>query len=290
MTGPAQQRPASDVHCPATPQRPAAAHGPAPQQRTVIDDAQLKRMMRSQEGFLQRNRHQLVTLILIAINVAVYLVEVALSGLRLDVPTSVLVSMGAMFPPLVQGPLDLYRFVVPMFLHMDLMHVLMNMVALYSVGVVLERILGKGNFILLYVAAGITGNVASYVAALVTGDVMTVSAGASTSVFGLFAAVALLGFVGRGDRRFLMAYSKGMLAVIVVNIAYSLLVPGISISGHLGGAAGGAIAMLACPSKNLRTPAALRAAMAVLWVAAMAAAIWWGLGAASAATANLLIG
>ncbi len=263
--------------------------GNAPQ-RTVIDEDQLKRMMRQNDGFLRRNSHQLVTLILIAITCVVYLVEVVLSGMRLEADTQVLIDMGAMIPILVQGPTDLWRFVAPMFLHMDLMHLLFNMVALYSVGMTLERILGRAGFLALYFVGGITGNVASYAWGLFAESGLTVSAGASTSVFGLFVAVALLAVLARGNRRYLAAYSKGMLAVILVNVAYSLLVPGISISGHLGGAIGGAIAMLMIPSKNLRTPKPLCAVVAVLWVAGMAAAIWWGLGEVPAVAVNLLAG
>ena len=258
--------------------------------RQVIDDDQLKRMMRGNRKRTLQRSGQLVTIILIAANVIACAVEFALTGFRPDISSSVLVDMGAMFPPAVTGLADCYRFVAPMFLHMDPMHLLFNMAALYSVGVVLERILGKAGFLLLYFVGGITGNVASYAWALASGDVLTVSAGASTSVFGLFVAVAMLGVLGRGDRRFLSAYSKGMLAVIAVNVAYSLLVPGISISGHLGGAIGGAIGMLTVPSKNLRTPKPVCAAVAVLWIAGMAAAIWWGMGEAPSAIANLLMG
>ena len=60
----------------------------------------------------------------------------------------VLVDMGAMYAPLVQAG-ELFRFVTPMFLHMDLMHLGFNMVALFSVGEVLERVLGRGNFLAL---------------------------------------------------------------------------------------------------------------------------------------------
>ena len=146
----------------------------------------------------------------------------------------------------------------------------MNMVALYSIGALLEQVLGRANFVLLYFIAGITGNVVSYAADLMFGTGMTVSAGASTSVFGLFVAVALLGVLCRGDRRFIREYSRGMIAVILVNIAYTLLVPGISVSGHLGGAVGGAVAMLMVPAYALRTPVALRVVVALAWVAAVA--------------------
>lgn len=242
--------------------------GNAPQ-RTVIDEDQLKRMMRQNDGFLRRNSHQLVTLILIAITCIVYLVEVALSGMRLEADTQVLIDMGAMIPILVQGPTDLWRFVAPMFLHMDLMHLLFNMVALYSVGMTLERILGRAGFLALYFVGGITGNVASYAWGLFAESGLTVSAGASTSVFGLFVAVALLAVLHKGNRSLFTQYSKGMLGVIAVNVAYTLLVPNISVSGHLGGALGGLVAMFMIPAASLRVPNPVRVVVAVLWVAAL---------------------
>ncbi|QOS69742.1 rhomboid family intramembrane serine protease [Eggerthella guodeyinii] len=249
---------------------PYKVNEPVGEPRRVIDDERLKRMMaNNQPSFFERNRYRLVTLALIAINVLVFAVEVLLSGMRVDVSTRTLVDMGAMYAPLVQSPVDLYRFVTPMFLHMDLMHLGFNMVALFSVGEVLERVLGKGNYLALYFIAGITGNAVSYAADVLLGGGPTVSAGASTSVFGLFVAVALLGLLHRGNRSFFAQYSKSMLAVIGVNVAYTLLVPSISVSGHLGGALGGLIAMFMIPAKNLRVPTPVRIVVAVLWVAAL---------------------
>ena len=243
---------------------------PVGEPRRVIDDEQLKRMMADDRpSFFERNRYRLVTLALIAINVLVFAVEALLSGMRVDISTRTLVDMGAMYAPLIQSPADLYRFVTPMFLHMDLMHLGFNMVALYSVGEVLERVLGKGNYLALYFIGGITGNAVSYAADVLLGGGASVSAGASTSVFGLFVAVALLGLLHKGNRSFFARYSKSMLAVIGVNVAYTLLVPSISVSGHLGGALGGLIAMFMIPAKSLRVPNPVRVVVAVLWVAAL---------------------
>lgn len=249
---------------------PYKVNEPVGEQRPVVDDEQLKRMMSSnQPSFLKRNRFRLVTLALIALNVLVFALEVLLSGMRFDVPTMTLVNMGAMYAPLVQEG-ELWRFVTPMFLHMDLMHLGFNMVALYSVGEVLERVLGRGNFVLLYFIAGITGNFISYGADVFLGGGPTVSAGASTSVFGLFVAVALLGVLHKGNRHMFAQYSKSMLSIIGINVVYTLLVPSISVSGHLGGALGGLIAMFMIPAKNLRVPTPVRIAVAVLWAAALA--------------------
>lgn len=268
---------------------PYKVNDPGAPARPVIDDEQLKRMMDANTpGFFERNRFRLVTLVLIAVNVIVFAAEAAVSvlagahvGVRVDVPTLVLVSMGAMYAPLVQAG-ELFRFVTPMFLHMDLMHLGFNMVALYSVGEVLERVLGRGSFLALYFVGGITGNAVSYMADVLSGGMPTVSAGASTSVFALFVAVALLAVLHRGNRRAFAQYSKSMLAIIGVNVAYTFLVPGISVSGHLGGALGGLIAMFMVPAKSLRVPMPVRIAVAVLWAAAVAWTVAGALGLAPA--------
>ena len=244
--------------------------GASTNSREVIDDDQFKRMMKEHRGtFFSRNDYQIVTLALIAVNVVVFAVEMWRSGFGFDISTRVLIDMGAMLPAAITSPADFYRFVTPMFLHLDVMHLLMNMVALYSVGEVLERVLGRGNFLLLYFVGGITGNAVSYAADVLLGGGPTVSAGASTSVFGLFVAVALLGVLHKGNRRMFAEYSKGMLGIIGVNVAYTLLVPSISVSGHLGGALGGLVAMFMIPAKNLRVPNAVRIVVAVAWVAAL---------------------
>ena len=257
---------------------PYKVNDPVGGQRPVVDDEQLRRMMSSNRpDFLQRNRFRLVTLALIAVNVLVFATEVLLSGMRFEVPTPVLVEMGAMYAPLVQAG-ELFRLFTPMFLHMDLMHLGFNMVALFSVGEVLERVLGRGNFLALYFVGGITGNAVSYMADVLAGGMPTVSAGASTSVFALFVAVALLGVLHKGNRHVFAQYSKSMLAIIGINVVYTFLVPGISVSGHLGGALGGLIAMLMIPAKNLRVPNGVRVVVAVLWIAAMAWVVAGALG------------
>ncbi len=210
-----------------------------------------------------------VTFVLIAINVAVYLIETVNSG-SLNIDSRTLVNMGAMFSQVVKSPADLYRLVTPMFLHVNLMHLLFNMAALYSVGVMLESFLGRFNYLLLYFIGGITGNLVSFAADALTGN-FVVSAGASTSIFGLFVAAAMLGVLSngpKGQRAALLQYSKGFLGVIIINIVYTLTMPSISISGHLGGAIGGLIGMFIIPSSNLRVPNLVRILAAVAWIAA----------------------
>ena len=109
-------------------QAPASPAGARP---APITDEQLREMMRDEEpSFFERNSGRVVTLALIAVNVVCFVAEMLISGTGQDISILTLVQMGAMYAPMVQGPADLYRFVAPMFLHMDLMHLLFNMVAL----------------------------------------------------------------------------------------------------------------------------------------------------------------
>lgn len=242
----------------------------AAESRQVIDDEQLKRMMKANEpSFMEKYGSCIVTLILIAICVVVYLIEVIRSGFSTSISTLVLFDMGALYAPAITSPVDWYRFVVPMFLHVDFMHLLFNMGALYSCGVLLERMLGRWNYLLLYFVAGITGNALCYMVDMMTGSYY-VSAGASTSIFGLFVAAALLGLLSKRNRAFFLQYSKGMLGIIVLNIVYTLLMPSVSVSGHLGGALGGLLAMFMIPSKNLRVPLVVRIVVTVVWVLSIA--------------------
>ena len=173
-----------------------------------------------------------------------------------------------MYAPYVQAG-ELWRLVTPMFLHMDLMHLGFNMVALYSVGEVLERVLGRGSFLLLYFVGGHHGQ----------RGVLRGRRRARRRALGErrrfdervrpVRGGARWGLLHKGNRRMFAEYSKGMLGVIGVNVAYTLLVPSVSVSGHLGGALGGLLAMLMVPAKSLRVPNAARVAVAVLWVAAL---------------------
>ena len=106
------------------------------------------------------------------------------------------------------------------------------MVALYSVGALLEQVLGKAISMLLYFIGGITGNAVSYLAGMADGG-MTVRPAhqrACRPVRGDSAS----GRAAPRRPRILRRIQQGMWGVIAANVAYSFLVPGISISGHLG--------------------------------------------------------
>lgn len=141
----------------------------------------------------------------------------------------------------VFGQGEVYRFITSMFLHAGVIHLALNMWALWVVGRVIEQALGPGRFLGLYLVSGLGGSLAVY---LFTGPYLTV--GASGAIFGLFGALfILLRRVGRD--------ASSMLSLIVINVIFTFLVPGISIAGHLGGLATGTVAALGlayAPKKN----------------------------------------
>ncbi len=171
------------------------------------------------------------TLILIAINVVAYLVEVGAGGggLSPGVANSV-VNDFALFGPLVAEG-EWYRLITGGFLHASPFHIGFNMLLLYFLGRLLEPALGTPRFVVLYFASLLAG---SFGALLLDPNALTV--GASGAVFGLFGA----GFVLARERGMeSLATQLGFL--ILVNLAISFGASHISLGGHLGGLVGGVI-------------------------------------------------
>ncbi|MGC4880085.1 rhomboid family intramembrane serine protease [Micromonospora sp. DT43] len=122
-----------------------------------------------------------------------------------------------------------YRLVTAMFLHYGVIHLLLNMWALWVLGRSLEANLGPLRFGALYLVAGLGGNVAAYLFSASN----SATAGASTAVFGLFAALIII------ERKLGRDISQ-VIPILVINLVFTLTVPGISIPGHLGGLVAGA--------------------------------------------------
>ncbi|SBT49420.1 rhomboid family intramembrane serine protease [Micromonospora auratinigra] len=126
-----------------------------------------------------------------------------------------------------------YRLVTAMFLHYGVVHLLLNMWALWVLGRTLEAVLGPLRFLALYLLAGLGGNVAVYLFSAPNRP----SAGASTAIFGLFAAIFVI-------MRRLGRDTSSIVPILVINLIFTFTVPGISIAGHLGGLVVGALAAL----------------------------------------------
>jgi len=179
-----------------------------------------------------------VTFALIAINVILFLSEgsFTLNGQ----PTGKVYEEGALFgsirgvPTLGVAHGQWWRLVTNGFLHENLLHIGLNMWALYYLGMILEPVLGHLKFGVIYGVSLLTG---SFGALLVTPHALTV--GASGAVFGLVGAAAV---EVRARQIPIMQSGIGML--ILFNLIFSFTVPGISWGGHVGGLIGGVLAAL----------------------------------------------
>lgn len=171
------------------------------------------------------------TMVLMLINSIVFLVTLSKGN-----TTDVLLHYGALFKPLVNMKYEFWRIFTAAFLHANVMHLVMNMAALYLAGKILEPIFGTHKFLLIYFAGAMLGNAFSYALS----DYASISLGASSATFGLFASVVVLTKI--------FPYHKGIqrqaqqfLMIIAINVLYSFL-PSIDLWAHLGGLIGGGIA------------------------------------------------
>jgi membrane associated rhomboid family serine protease len=155
-----------------------------------------------------------------------------------------------------------YRLVTSGFLHFGILHLAFNMLLLYQLGNLLEPILGRIRFALLYGAALLGGS-----AGVLLLQPNSFAGGASGAVFGLLGAAAVWQL-----RQGINPLSTGIGTVLILNIMITFWVPNISIGGHLGGLTAGAAAgwfMLA--PRSLRVPQWLTyAAPVVVGAAALA--------------------
>jgi len=177
----------------------------------------------------------LVSYGILAVNVALFLAMFLLS--RQHVNTETL--FGAMDSDLIrQGQLQ--RFVTPIFLHGGLVHLVVNSLSLLWLGAQIETIYGGRRYFLIYLFAGITGNLASFYHGT------SLSLGASGALFGLIGAGMVFPIRWR---RFLLEKErngilKQMLSVAVLNLGIGFSVPQIDNFAHMGGLVGGAFAAL----------------------------------------------
>jgi membrane associated rhomboid family serine protease len=172
------------------------------------------------------------TFILIALNVAVYLAEIASGHGGLDPATSLIPEFGLFGPSVADG--EWYRLITSGFLHAGLWHIGGNMILLFFLGRILEPGIGTPRFLAVYFVSLLAG---SFGALLLTPDSLTL--GASGAVFGVLAATFV---IARGRGVDALASSVGVL--ILLNLAFSFGVRGVSLGAHLGGLAGGLLCAL----------------------------------------------
>lgn len=172
-----------------------------------------------------------VTYILIVLNLMVFLYGV-LHG------NDELINMFGNNYELVQNG-EFYRLFTCMFVHADILHILFNMIALYSIGPVVERYYGKSKFLLIYLVSGLLGSIFSGV--FMTAD--SISIGASGAIFGLLGSICYFTYYYRATLQGILRGS--IMPVIIINLVIGFLSTSIDLSAHIGGLIGGILISMA---------------------------------------------
>jgi membrane associated rhomboid family serine protease len=150
--------------------------------------------------------------------------------------SNVLIAFGAKENDLInQG--QYWRFVTPIFLHANLLHIGLNMLNFAVLGVFVERLIGHTRFLLIYLVTGVISAVGSYYFMP-----QEVSVGASGAIFGLVGAYSIFVFMHR------RAFRNGgipallwLVFVIVGNLSIGLFVPNVDNYAHVGGLLSGCL-------------------------------------------------
>lgn len=233
----------------------------------------------AQENAFKQQLEQLsptpwVTYGLIAINVAVWMLTVSAGASVMQAPADKLLAWGGNATSAVQHG-EWWRLLTATFLHSGLMHVAMNMLGLYSAGVMLERIYGPRLFAIIYFGAGLIGSALS----LSYAAQQAVSVGASGAVFGVTGALLVV-FLRHRDK-LPAAMGKQTISGLGFFILYSLLQgfshQGIDNAAHIGGLLGGCMLAWILPERldmdNFRRTQQQRAAVAIVLACACIAGL-----------------
>jgi membrane associated rhomboid family serine protease len=194
----------------------------------------------------------IVTYALVAINVGVFLLEL-LAGGQINGTGNALYENGVLFGPAVADG-DWWRLVTAMFLHYGLIHLGMNMLVLWLIGPPLEDYFGHWRYALVYLVAGLAGSAG---ALIFSPNALTV--GASGAIWGIMGAALVL------EARRIWVFGGQAMGLVVFNLIFTFLIPGVSIGGHIGGLIGGGLCAFAFSSLR-RSPMLATASMAAVGV------------------------
>lgn len=207
-------------------------------------------------GTVARPGKPVVTYSLMAVCIVIWVLQ--------QVPGLPVTGWGAFMPAL--GFAEPWRFLTAAFLHApgQIMHILFNMLALWTVGQALEPVMGRARFLVGYLLCALGGSVGfMWLSPPVTDPSSTwfvSTVGASGAVFGLFGMLLVV-------LRHLGRQAGGILGILLINAALPLFVPGIAWQAHLGGFLTGlAVAGILILGRKLSSPAAQWGAYASLAV------------------------
>lgn len=187
-----------------------------------------------------------VSAIIISINITLFLLQV-FQGMDVAQPsTQHAIQWGADYAPLtfLEQP---QRLFTSMFFHFGLVHLMLNMWALYIFGNVAEQLFGRCYFLVLYLCAGVMGSLFSAYMSMQDSFTLLlqhqldaallpkVSAGASGAVMGLGAALTFLSVLPRLKNQSFILDKKTLIIMMALNLALGFMISGINNAAHIGG-------------------------------------------------------
>lgn len=175
----------------------------------------------------------IMNLTIVVINVAIWCV-MELLGITLS--GNYIASHGGMYAKAVLERGEWYRLFTAMFIHFGADHLANNMIILAATGDKLEDAVGKWKYLIIYLGAGILGNLLSLYEMVTVGN-NAVGAGASGAIFGVIGALVWIAFRNQG--KFEDLTTKGLLLMIALCLYYGITSTGVDNWAHIGGAIGG---------------------------------------------------
>jgi len=195
----------------------------------------------------------IATYVLIALNVAVFV------GARSSVQAqNDLILFG---PAVADG--DYWRLITSGFLHVEITHILLNMLSLFWLGRMIEPALGHARFVAIYFVALLGGSLGVMI---LSPDEATL--GASGAIYGLLGAAIVM-----ARNRQISLIQSGLIPILAINFVLTISLPGISLGGHLGGLVGGLVATFVVEQLSMRRRNSLVPAVVSCAVLAVATAV-----------------
>jgi len=234
------------------------------------------------------SRPYIFTVVFLIVNFFIFLLMWGISGTSSAVlwtgfPEPVLLAFGAKTNYLIGYDHEYWRLVTPVFIHVNLPHVLINMYSLWVIGPWVEKLYGSAKFVVFWVVTGIAGVLASYLTVIsgshpgVIGSFLIKShddpsAGASGALFGLVGVLFVFGVKYRRElpEGFKRAFGTGMLPIILLNLAIGFVGRGIiDNAAHLGGLLSGAVLAAVVSYKRPGQPASVTIAWRIGQIVAL---------------------
>jgi rhomboid protease GluP len=168
---------------------------------------------------------------LLGINVLVFVAMVLRGASLMEPGNPQLLQWGADFGPLSLGTQP-WRILTSNYVHIGLIHLSVNMWALWQLGRVSERVFGRWIYFVIYTATGISGSLLSLLH-----NPIEVSAGASGAIFGIIGALITALYLGKlpFPKRVRDSLLKNLVWVAIINLGLGASIPGIDNAGHIGG-------------------------------------------------------